>query len=187
MSITKLTTNGLNGTKYDNVSADNYYMEPIATTLVGAGGSSAVTFSNIPQGYKHLQVRGIATFSSGTNAIILQANGDTGSNYAWHQMYGTGSAAGSNGATSTSTANISVAPTTGVVGVFITDVLDYANTSKYKTYRSLTGYDANGSGVIALRSVLWMNTGAITSLSLKYDTGVSFAQNTRFSLYGIKG
>lgn len=184
MSITSIKT----GATGISAALDNNFMEPIATTLVGVGGASAVTFSGIPQGYKHLQVRGIATFSSGTNAIILQANGDTGNNYAWHQVYGTGAATGSNGATSTSTANISVAPDSGTtIGTFITDVLDYTNTSKYKTYRSLTGYDNNGSGVIALRSVLWMNTGAITSLSLKYDTGVSFAQNTRFSLYGIRG
>jgi hypothetical protein len=187
MAITKISNSGVNGSKYDIVSADNYYMEPIATTLVGAGGAAAVTFSNIPNTYKHLQVRGIATFASGTNAIILQANGDTGSNYAWHQMYGTGSSAGSNGATSTATANISVASVSGTVGVFVTDILDYANTTKYKTYKSLTGYDNNGSGVIAMRSVLWMNTGAVTSLSLKFDTGVNFAQNTRFSLYGIRG
>ena len=97
MSITRLTTNGLTGTKYDTVSADNYYMEPIATTLVGVGGVSTVTFSNIPQGYKHLQVR---IFSRSTTSTYQQSGGyvrfnsDTGNNYTRHGLYGDGATAG---------------------------------------------------------------------------------------------
>jgi len=59
MATTKLSDLGTRGNKYENLSADNNYMETIASTLVGSGGASTVTFSNIPQGYKHLQIRGI--------------------------------------------------------------------------------------------------------------------------------
>ena len=159
----------------------------IQTVTVGAGGQSSIDFTAIPSTYKHLQIRGMATFTSGTNAIVMQNNSDTGSNYVWHQLYGTGSAAGSSASTSTTFQNVSVAPESGTVAGFVVDILDYGNTSKYKTSRSLTGYDNNGSGVIALRSGLWMNTNAITSLTLKYDTGANFANNTKIALYGIKG
>jgi hypothetical protein len=162
--------------------------ESIQTVTVGAGGQSSIDFTSIPSTYKHLQIRGMATFTSGTNAIVMQNNSDTGSNYMWHQLYGTGSTAGASAASpSTTFQNVSVAPESGTVAGFVVDILDYGNTSKYKTSRSLTGYDNNGSGVIALRSGLWMNTNAITSLTLKYDTGANFANNTKIALYGIKG
>jgi hypothetical protein len=67
----------------------------------------------------------------------------------------------------------------------ICDVLDYANTNKFKTLRSLTGNDRNGSGSIWLDSGLWRSTSAITSI--KFTTGTAFAQYSQFALYGIKG
>ena len=44
--------------------------ESIATTTVGAGGTSTVTFSSIPSTYSHLQVRVIAR-SAGTSLAGL--------------------------------------------------------------------------------------------------------------------
>lgn len=66
------------------------------------------------------------------------------------------------------------------------DVLDYKNTNKYKTSRFLSGYDANGSGVIMLNSELWMSTAAITSITID-NTGSNFAQYSSFALYGVRG
>lgn len=188
MAVTRLTTNGLTGTKYDIASADNYYMEPIATTLVGAGGVSSVTFSNIPQNYKHLQIRCLTQAGSGntTDSLRMQFNGDTGANYAYHALYGTGSAAASTGNTGNSWAKAGqLALSTTIFSSLVIDILDYANTNKNKTVRSLSGVDFNGSGVVALESNVWLNTAAITSITIPY--AVNFAQNSRFSLYGIKG
>lgn len=194
MSITKLTTNGLAGAKYDTVSADNYYMEPIATTLL-ASSASSIVFSNIPQGYKHLQLR---CFSKSTNASFqqiafnLQLNGDTGSNYAAHQLYGDGSSAGASAPGISATSMLLGQEPSAVnnpgslsMGATVIDILDYANVYKFKTLRSLTGSDINGAGTVALRSGLWMNTAAVTTISLTETS--TFAANSRFSLYGIRG
>ena len=89
MAITKTSNSGLTGIKYNDIAADNNYMETIASTLVGAGGSSSITFSSIPQGYKHLQIRAITrdTFAGGNgNNMGIYVNADTGSNYAVHYM-----------------------------------------------------------------------------------------------------
>lgn len=186
MSITKLTTNGLTGSKYDTVSADNYYMEPIATTLVGSGGTSTITFSNIPNTYKHLQIRAIGKgASAGGRQILFQFNGDTGSNYNSHHIYGDGASATAQ-AKGTSTNGWVTYWDSAQFGCAIMDILDYANTNKYKTTRTLGGHDLNGSGYILLRSGLWMNTAAVTSISLFTDSG-NFTEHSRFSLYGIKG
>jgi hypothetical protein len=70
-------------------------------------------------------------------------------------------------------------------GVIVIDILDYTNTNKYTTVRTLGGYDNNGSGAVALFSGLWLNTAAITSI----QTGAFFAgddTNSQLALYGIK-
>jgi hypothetical protein len=73
----------------------------------------------------------------------------------------------------------------------IIDILDYANTNKYKTYRALTGIDKNGSGSIQLTSGVWRNTTAITSITITPQSNTSptnqFQQYSQFALYGIKG
>jgi hypothetical protein len=167
--------------------------ESIATVTVGGGGSSSITFSSIPSTYQHLQIRGIARDSRSNAAtnLYIQFNGDTGSNYTAHELYGNGSTAvaGFEGASQTSalaarvTGNNSAA---SAFGGFVFDVLDYANTNKYKTNRSLAGHEDNSSGAIWLISGLWMSTSAVTSITITPVTS-PILQYSSFALYGIKG
>jgi len=73
-----------------------------------------------------------------------------------------------------------------IFGPAITDILDYANTSKYKVCRSFGGSDQNGSGNIMFASCLWQNTAAITSIKF-LSGGTGWQQYSSFALYGIKG
>jgi hypothetical protein len=157
--------------------------ESIATTTVGSSGVSNVEFTSIPSTYTHLQIRGIFRQTGGDQWNSIQFNGDTGSNYATHNLYGTGASAVSEAAapgTNTLLGN-------GAQPIpFVIDILDYANTNKFKTTRLLWGMDSNGGGYIMFGSHLWRNTNAITSVKIN---GVSsnFAQYSSFALYGIKG
>ena len=187
MAVTRLTTNGLTGTKYDIASADNYYMEPIATTLVGSGGSATVTFSNIPNTYKHLQIRGIArTATSTQDFIVYKPNGNNIS--VRHFLAGDGASA-STGA-STSVFDFGSIPssssTANVFGTYILDILDYT-ANKNKTLRQLNGSDFNGSGNINFVSGLYIDTTPMNSLTIATYNSTNFAQYSRFSLFGIKG
>lgn len=171
--------------------------ESIATVLVGSAGASTVTFSNIPQTYKHLQVR-LLTKESGTGTggpnIVASLNSDTThTNYRSHYLTGDGAAAAAGsvqaggyyclvGNTATSNAGY-----TSMFGVMVLDVLDYANTSKYKTLRALWGHDRNGSGEVGIDSSVWMNTAATTSISFSIAGGTNFVQHSHFALYGIRG
>jgi hypothetical protein len=74
-----------------------------------------------------------------------------------------------------------------VFGVGITDVLDYTNTNKNKVLRNLGGVDNNGSGRVAMTSGMWLNTNAITSITLVPSVGTSFNEYSQFALYGIQG
>lgn len=161
--------------------------ESIATTTVGAGGSSTITFSSIPSTYKHLQIRVLGRVPSFT-IITFQVNGDTGNNYSIHNFGGDGSSTYVGATSSYSFGGAGVlSPATSTFSADIIDILDYTNTSKYKTFRTLSGYDANGSGRIELRSSLWQSTSAITSIVLSTDSGGAYQQYSQFALYGIKG
>ena len=172
--------------------------ESISTTTVGAGGAATITFSSIPSTYSHLQIRVLGrcdAAGSDREALALMINSDTGSNYTNHFLQGTGSAASASGATGltgstnqsggSSIITGSTAPA-NTFGVSIIDILDYANTNKYKVTRSLNGQDQNStSGRLGLTSGLWLNTAAITTLTLTAGTG-NFVQYSSFALYGIK-
>lgn len=166
------------------VTSTNSY-ESIATTTVGVGGTSTITFSSIPSTYQHLQIRAF-TIGSSDNYFTIRANSDTGSNYAYHQLTGDGTSVTAGAGSSTSTmfsGQGSGSSSNGAVAVV--DLLDYANTNKFKTFRTLTGYDINSVGGIWYRSGLWQNTNAVNNITLV--SGGTFAQYSSFALYGIKG
>ena len=164
----------------------------IATSTVGIGGVSTVTFSSIPATYQHLQVRYIA--KSGrvqtlAGQMVMRFNGSYGAR--GHNLF-------ADGATVFANSNVPAigefalaatgALSTTNYGVGIIDILDYADTNKNKTIRSLTGADINGSGNIFLSSQLINSTSAISSITFEsLDGGTNLQQNTSFALYGIKG
>jgi hypothetical protein len=167
-----------------HLATPNNY-ESIATTTLSSGATT-ITFSSIPSTYKHLQIRTMFVSSALVNPI-LRFNSDTGANYSWHHLYGDGASVASNGGASATLMYFSYIAGTFATNpaVTITDVLDYANTSKYKTARTLSGYDSNGNGEIAVWSGNWRNTAAITSITLYNDQG-NFNTNSSFALYGVK-
>jgi len=179
--------------KYTSMLAGNTVFSPsafesIATYSVGSGGVADITFSSIPATYSHLQIRFIAAGSSADMDVQARFNSDSGANYARHRMYGGGSSAATDAGTNST--KIDTFGRTGsgasIYGGNVVDILDYANTNKYKTTRSLFGRDSNGDGFIMFSSGLWMNTNAITSILLFPQTG-NFSQYSHFALYGIKG
>lgn len=169
----------------------NASYESISTVIVGAGGASTVTLSSIPSTYTHLQVRIIARSTLGTTQdnAFYRFNSDTGTNYAFHYLYGSGSAAASAGQTNVTGNLLDGEPGTSIAsGIFaanIVEILDYASTVKNKTSTVLTGWDSNGNGNMALHSSQWRNTNAITSIT--FYNGANFAQGSSFALYGLKG
>lgn len=166
--------------------------DALATVTVSSGGLSSVTFAGIPVGYQHLQLRGFHrtsnTGSSNWHALI-RFNNDSGNNYTWHGLRGDGTSAISYNATSQvyglSIISGDEVNTALSWGAGVVDILDYANTNKNKTIRTLTGFDENGQGMIELLSSLWQNTSAVTSITLFPSSG-TFLQNSSFALYGVK-
>lgn len=167
--------------------------ESIATVTVGAGGASSVSFTSIPSTYKHLQIRAIGRQNNAANTgnPKIEFNGDTNSNnYALHILYGDGATAAAYGTGAPTVSDVMITAganiAANIFSAAIIDILDYSNTNKNKTVRSLTGADFNGSGTIRLYSDLWMSTSAISSITLTPNSSASFVQYTHIALYGIR-
>ena len=167
-------------------------MIPIATVAVGSGGVSSVVFSNIPQAYQDLQVRFMfrGTIADVNCDIYCWLNGDTTqASYSRHYLRGNGSTASAGGSAASTAAIAGTGTgdtaTSGMFGSGVIDILDYTNTSKYKTTRSISGEERNGAGNIWLFSTLYMNTNAVTSLTIVPQSN-GFKEYSHFALYGIK-
>jgi len=211
MAITSIKTGSsfTNLVKHENFLAGNAAFIPnsyesISTVTVGSGGSASISFTSIPATYTHLQVRGIVQSDRSGYVVDEMAytfNSDTGSNYGYHILrggYGTSPAADADNVSSSANArviNINSGVAANVFSVFTMDILDYANTNKYKTTRTLVGFDVNGTvgtgsygGTIALNSGLWRSSSAITSITFSVSPqSTLFNQYSQFALYGIKG
>jgi hypothetical protein len=161
---------------------------PIATTTLGSAQAS-VSFSSF-SGYTDLYVMcvGQNATQNGWEAYI-RFNGDGNSNYSFTYMGGNGTTASSSRGTSTT-----FIPTAGLAswttvanspGIYSFNVMNYANTTTYKTTIGRSGY---ASGTYASTDTvvgLWRDTAAITSMSLTVGNSGTFAIGTTFTLYGI--
>jgi len=182
------------------VLVGNY--DALSTVTVPSGGLSSITFASIPQtGYSHLQVRAIhqtnrATYN--TSGLYFQFNGDTAANYSNHEIQSIPNSPGSTvvaGATANASNITGISTSSSVAanvfGVSVTDILDYANASKYKTSRTLSGADTNGAasgyaGYVSLSSGSWRSTSAITSITFTPIFGTLINEYSQFALYGVK-
>jgi hypothetical protein len=172
------------------VAASTNSYESIATTTLSTA-ASVITFSSIPATYKHLQIREISQINvaGASKDVYMRFNSDTAANYSMHVLYGNGASATAAASTSATYAELATTGTTAGASVFsggVIDILDYADTNKYKTSRSIVSWDGNGTGVVFFYSGNWRSTSAISTVTLTASTG-SFTANSSFALYGIKG
>jgi hypothetical protein len=188
-----VTATNANGTS--TASAASNSVTPAApssfesiATFTGNGTASTYTFSSIPSGYKSLQIR-VNALANGGGRTGVRLNGDSGSNYNYHALYGFNDAvAATNSATTAAyVAGYQIGPSATLPTAIITDIIDYTSTSKNTTIRSFYGVEKNfgtGNSEVGLSSGLWRNTAAVTSITVfctqNYQSGTSIA------LYGVK-
>jgi hypothetical protein len=153
--------------------------EPIATATT-SGSTSSVTFSSIPSTYTDLIL--ICSSKAAAGYLIIRVNSDSASNYSRTNLYGTGSAAASNRATSQS---FLLAPDAGTSEYYpcITQFLNYSNTTTFKT--ALQRSHNMTSNVYATVG-LWRSTSAITSITVQTDDASNISSGSTFTIYGIK-
>lgn len=162
---------------------------PVASTTISGSSTTTVTFSSI-SGYTDLVIvinSRDTSAGTGNTDMYMQFNSDSGTNYSGTQLYGNGTSAVSNRQTNqTQIYAGSVVPGGTASGTFnttIINVMNYANSSTYKTVLVRTGL---ANSLTAARVGLWRSTAAITSLSLYLEPGINWADGSVLTLYGIQ-
>lgn len=179
-------------------------------TLTGTGSSGTLTFTNIPQTFKHLEIhaltKGTATGSNIQGMYTIQFNGDTGNNYSNTQSVGRGTGASQIYRVSLAGQNAifgngsnwyntfcSGADSTAM-GAAVININEYTNPSWYKSARVFNGHERGNnddSSRISIGGGAWASTNPITSITFKiYDESLSltnFTTTTQIALYGIVG
>ena len=160
---------------------------PIATTTLGSANGT-ITFSSIAASWTDLRLVLTGSFT-GSDRPIIQFNSDTGSNYSYTYLTGTGSTAAS-GRGSSQTAIIcdwsaALTSASSTFSAYIINIQNYANTTTYKTALiRANSAAASSSGTDAVVG-LWRKTPeAINSIKI-YPSSNSFDNGTTATLYGV--
>ena len=179
-------------TLYTSMNANNQFgaMVPIASyTAASTGGFS---FTNIPQNYQDLMIvfapKDAAT--SGTSNTQIIFNLDTNTIYSSTRLLGDGSSATSDRNTGLFYSLGGFVPTsatglTSVFGAVTYHILNYTNTSTFKTVLQRSANDQNGSGYTSLVAGLYRSTAAITTVTLN-ASNVGMTTGTTATIYGIR-
>lgn len=159
--------------------------EPIATTTLSSAQSS-VTFSSISGSFTDLVLVSTSTTSSANRDYNIRFNSDSGTNYSFTVLAGSGSAASSARASNAANTGLYIVSgtSTTVPGTVISHIQNYSNTTTYKTM--LQRGNESGGEVCAGVS-LWRSTSAITSITIYASmSSANFNSGSTFTLYGIK-
>lgn len=165
---------------------------PIATQTVTNSTTQGIIFSSIPQVYQDLFMvtYGRSQRAASTSETYFYVNNDGGLNYSQTRLYGNGGSALSDRNTNQGIVIYGEIPaassTAGIFGANELHILNYANTSTYKTFLSRNAVDLNGSGYVHLRTNLWRSTAAISRLDIYNTNAEYFSVGTQISLYGIR-
>lgn len=160
---------------------------PIASQTLGSD-TATVTFSSIPSTYTDLRIVVSSRCTGAQNSSGMDAlayyNSDQGTNYSQTQMYGNGSTAGSNRNTNITYSYVGITSNASANDwpMFTFDIMNYANTSTYKTTLARVN---SASYSTSARVTLWRSTAAISSITLYPELSLSFKTGSQFTLYGI--
>lgn len=164
--------------------------EAIASTSLGSD-TSTVTFSSIPGTYRHLQLKiyGRTSHTSSIDRLRYTFNSNTPNDsqtiYSMGSGIYTNTNTGSNWIYSGDFPGNTAASNT--FGVAIIDILDYAQTTKYKTSKFSVGFmDSSGNTRVTFGQGTSRLSNALTSIEISTEFAANWKAGSVFSLYGLK-
>ena len=179
------------------MAAGNTYT-PIATTTLTTTTSS-VTFGtgsplsgNIPQNYTDLVVVISGTSTSSPGAFKWRYNSDSTALYSDTLLFGSNNSGSqlpysvrASNQTFLDSTNYAVLDTT-TPGTFIMHIMNYSNTTTYKTALVRSNIPTNTTSLneVGLIAALYRSTNPITSINLNTSSS-TWAIGSTFTLYGI--
>lgn len=188
-----------NSVGYGGLSAASNSVTPVApgsyeliASAVATGGENNLTFTSIPQTYKHLQIRtSLRRNVGGSMQVYLRLNGATsGGPYAYTYIYGNAGALTQTYSAVNNILYVGETTTTSTAisdnfGIALIDILDYSNTNKATTTTHRAGYADDGTYYIFLSSGFYNSTSAVTQVQVWF-AGDTLQAGSKAALYGIK-
>ena len=163
-------------------------MTKLSTVTVGAGGSSTVSFTNIPQGYTDLKFIFSAqgTYASAAfDGVYLSFNGST-NNFTGKYTQAITPSTPTSGSLGRYVGAFPTTTLTNKFGSAELYVSEYSS-NKYKMYTAdaVTGGYSSNQALLEFINSIWSNPTPVTSVSFAFLSG-NFAQYSTVTMYGIK-
>ena len=161
----------------------------ISSVTVGAGGAATIDFTSIPGTYTDLAVLVSArSVASSEDDLRLRFNNDTGNNYVFRSLYGSGSGSGGSGTGTISFAYYGVIAGTSFTANTFTNMSAYIPNYAGSSYKSVSvdsveENNATGTNALLIANI-WNNTAAITSITIS-GASANLTQYSTAYLYGI--
>jgi transcriptional regulator of nitric oxide reductase len=169
---------------------------PSTYTLISSNvlssSAASVTFSAIPNTYTDLVVRWSARSDRAnvSDTMKLRINSDSGSNYSWTYLLGSGAVASSSINSGLDYTSLGAADAaTAASNTFANGELYIPNylASTKKPLSTINAQEDNATNAqLWVLASLWQGTAAITSLQLFLNIGPNFVSGSSFYLYGVK-
>lgn len=158
--------------------------DKIATTTL-TSTQSTITFSSITSAYTDLVIV-LTVKSSALGDIYLRLNSDTGTNYSYQYLSGTGSISEAGRAVNGDYGLLLDAyglPDNNNNHIAIANINNYSNTTTFKTCLSRSNNAANGTDAVVS---LWRSTSAVNALTFRFNGAQTFSAGSIITIYGIK-
>ena len=158
--------------------------------VIADGSFQSAIFNNIPQTYQDLMIvaRLRSTTSGSLDSWQVQANA-TASVYSHTPLKGDGSSATSVRGSSVYGIAVGTEPaagaTSGIYNAGIAHILNYTNSSNFKTVLGRSSSDLNGSGEVYLTAGLIRITNALTQIQV-FTSSANMASGSTVELFGVK-
>lgn len=161
-------------------------VEPIQSINLTQEPAPSVTFSNIPQGYRHLLLISSASASS-LAYLAFRFNNVSSSSYYAYRTGGNGSTTfPAYGGQLTSIGASYVFPSsTQFYGGTTSIIYNYSSSSMFTTTMTYGGWDLNGSGQSMFDAGMFYATSPVTSMTILQNNSGDFNIYSSFSLYGF--
>lgn len=165
--------------------------QALFTNTVSGTSTNTITYSSIPATYTDLEISilGRGLTASNYADVIVQFNGDSGSNYSRTRIYGNGSSTASDRQLSSGSWGLGLIPAASNAANAAGDIRiminSYARTTSWKSMLAVTGSESNnGIGFTEVNVGSWRSTAAINSISI-FSTPGNFAAGTVVTIWGI--
>lgn len=180
------------GTKWVLGALVGVHDDGLIDTQTLAAPAATITFSSIPQTYRHLRLvlEGRLT-TAASAALAVRFNGDTGANYDLSRISGASASVSHTGSAAITSGQVGILPNSGSpAGAALggeVQVLNYAGTTfkKRANFQLLLPTESTGDTVY-IGGFAWRSTAAITSITVLTTNGDTLAAGSHASLYGMR-